>query len=132
MIFRLTDAELIAAMQSMVRTADGSLAIELPANRLEKCAAMAQPTLTFCESTRTVSCNGAKTRLSPIQFALLRRVSENGRVGYETLQDSVWGVLASDNTIRAAVAKVNSRLLDGGFPVELVAHRSRVSLELVG
>jgi hypothetical protein len=59
----------------------------------------------------------------------MRAVWTRGRASFEELQDDVWGREVSDGAIRAAVSRVNSSLLDAGLPVELLAHKGRVSIE---
>ena len=89
--------------------------------------------LKFSESSRTVHVGEKSVRLSPKQFAVLRHVHEHGPTDFEDIQDAIWrreGV--SDGAIRAVCAKVNAKLLEGGFDVELSTHRSRVSIAGIG
>lgn len=130
--FLLTDQEIIAAIQSGVRKPDGRLAIQIPASRVES-NAESRPALTFVDKSRTVNCGQISTRLSPIQYSVLRCAYADSRISFESLQDSAWQRRrASDGAIRAVVSKINSRLMEAGFPCELTAYRGYVSLVGIG
>ena len=129
MIFTMTDAEIISALQEAVRQDDGFLAVRMPVKRLLG-NEMRRPNLTFSDSIRTVHSGRLSVRLSPTQYAMLKHVHDNGRTTYESLQDAVWnGKQTSDGAIRASLSRVNARLMDGGFGIELTHHNGKVSLE---
>jgi DNA-binding response OmpR family regulator len=129
MLFLLTDGEIVSAVQGAKRNNDGLFVFRVPANRLQENAQDAPIVLHFDVHTRTVSHGKQSARLSLTQFSLLKYIYENGRVGYEALQDAVWKCAASDDAIRRAVSKINDKLMDSGFCFELLSHRSRVSIE---
>jgi len=129
MIFAMTDAEIISALQEAVRQDDGFLAVRMPVKRLLG-NEMRRPNLTFSDSIRTVHSGRLSVRLSPTQYAMLKHVHDNGRTTYESLQDAVWnGRQTSDGAIRASLSRVNAKLMDGGFGIELTHHNGKVSLE---
>lgn len=131
MDFLVTDSEAIGIFQAATRALDGRLILSLPDSGLQS-EAEKKPYLTFLTESRAVQRGKVSCRLSPIQFALLRYVYTHGRVGFEELQDRVWGETTTDGAIRAACQKINARLLDAGFAIELVSHHSRVSVEKLG
>lgn len=131
MLFPLTDAEIISTLQNAQRNNEGFLVLNLPSDRLQTSDVCELVILDFDESTKTVSQGKQSARLSPTQFYLLRYIYVNGKAGYEDLQDAVWGCATTDGAIRAAISKLNSALLLGGFGFELLAHRSRVSIERI-
>ncbi len=131
MLFLLSDQDIIAALQRAERRDDGLLALDLPASKLLENAS-SRPALTFSESAKTVHCGRLSTRLSPLQFALLRYVHEHGRVDFEDLQDAAWGKEVSDSAIRAACSSLNGKLCECGLSVEIVCYKGRVSLEEIG
>ena len=131
MRFLLSDSELVSALQSVVRHTDGRVTLDLPASKLLENAS-ARPPLMFDASSRTVHCGSLSARLSPTQFALMQYVNERGTACFETLQDEVWGEPTTDGAIRAACSKINATLCDRGFSIELSAHHSRVSIEILG
>jgi len=130
MLFILTDSEAIDLLRTAVRRTDGLLAIDIPASRLQE-AGEKMAVLTFSEESKTVHCGRLSVRLSPMQFALLRYVYERERASYEELQDAIWGGTTTDDAIRRIVSKLNTKLLEHGFPAELLSHHSRVSIERV-
>ena len=78
----------------------------------------------------TVHCGRLSARLSPTQYALLQYVYTHSKVGSEEAQDAAWGGKEiSDGAIRAACSKINARLMERGFKIELSAHHGRISLE---
>ena len=127
MLFILTDSEAIDLLRTAVRRTDGLLAIDIPASRLQE-AGEKMAVLTFSETSKTVHCGRLNVRLSPLQFALLRCVYERERVGFEELQDEVWKEKTTDGAIRAGCSKLNAKLLEANFPVELLSHHGCVSL----
>jgi len=127
--FLLSDSEVVRAIHDAHRQPDGRLVIDLPAARLLETAA-GQPVLTFSAKSRTAHCGELSARLSPIQFSLLAYVYTHPRAGFEELQDKVWQRRkVSDDAIRRAASKLNLKLLESGFPVEVFSHHSRVSIE---
>ena len=132
MIFVLTDAEIIGALQAALRQEDGYLAITMPKDRLQEHTSR-QPILSFTNEARTVHCGHSSARLSPTQYAVLKYVYENGRTGFEELQDTVWdGKQTSDGAVRANLSKINAKLMDSGFGFELIHRNGRISLEKTG
>jgi DNA-binding response OmpR family regulator len=131
MLFLLTDCEIVTIIKEAKRNDDGTLRIRMPANRLQDNEQSAPLILEFDESAHTVSLGKRSVRLSRKQFHLLRYVYMHGKAGYEELQDCVWDGLVTDNTIRATLSIINSKLLDAGLRAELIAFRSKVSIERV-
>jgi len=131
-MFLLTDQEVICALREGRRRTDGLLEIDLPAARLAE-AGPRPIVLTFATGSRVASCGSASARLSDLQFRLLEYVYTHPAAGTEELADAIWQRRkVSDGSIRAALSKINARLLVAGFPVELSAHRGRVSLVKIG
>lgn len=132
MRFLLSDQELVNAMQAMTRHVDGRVVLDLPASRLLEAAIAAPPPLRFDAPAGAVRSGSRSVRLSPVQFALLKYIYEHGCTGFEALQDAIWKTPTSDGAIRAACSKLNQKLCDSGFSIELSANRSRVSIEEIG
>ena len=131
-MFLLTDQEVVDALREGRRRSDGLLEIDLPASRLAE-AGPRPLVLTFVAGSRVVSCGAASVRLSGLQFRLLEYVYTHQTAGTEELADAVWQRRkVSDGSIRAALSKINTRLLSAGFEAELSAHRGRVSLVKIG
>jgi len=132
MIVLLTEREAqhaIEAIANGVRRSDGLVQVDLP---LGSGATLSTIALSFNEPSRTASRGRCSVRLSAIQFALLKRVSDNGRSSFEDLQDSVWNEETTDGAIRAVCSKLNAKLLECGFKCELLVHHGHVSLEEMG
>jgi len=131
MLFLLSDSDVVRLIQRAPRRPDGMLAIDIPVASLAENVAE-RPLLTFSEESRTVNQCELSARLSPTQFGLLRYVYTHGRTGFEELQDSVWrSAKVSDGSIRTACSKVNAKLAEADFRVELSAHHGRVSVEAI-
>jgi DNA-binding response OmpR family regulator len=128
MKFLLTECEVISLMQGMHRNNDGYLVLRLPPDRLQGKDRISI-VLEFDEPTKTVSQGKHSARLSPVQFFLLKYVYTYGKVGYEELQDNIWKGQATDTAIRCAVAKINNKLLEGGFSFELMTRHSKVFMD---
>jgi DNA-binding response OmpR family regulator len=131
MLFLLTESEAIDLLREAVRRPDGLLAIDVPEARLQE-AGEPRPVLTFDATARTVHCGKLSARLSPTQFELLQYVYDNERASYEELQDAIWQQNATDDAIRRVISKLNTKLMDCGFPLEILSHHSRVSIAKVG
>lgn len=132
MQFLLTERELFQAIQEAALRDDGLMEFSLPANRLLE-EASNKSVLTFSELDRTVHCGRLKASLSLTQFELLRYVYTHGKTDFEELQDAVWRKDdVSNDAIRRVISKLNTELLEGGFPVEISHSRSRASLEQIG
>lgn len=132
MIVLLTDREAqqaINAIANGVRRSDGLVQVDLP---IGSTPTTATPALSFNVLSSTVNSGRCSARLSVTQFALLKYVSDNGRVSFEDLQDVVWKKDTTDGAVRAACSKLNARLLKCGFTCELLVHHGHVSLEEMG
>lgn len=131
MLFTLTSDELVRALSAVVHHDDGRVTLDLPASRLQEVAQTpARPPLVFDEGTLAVQYGKTSCRLSPTQFIMLQHISKRGKAGFEELQDVAWGgKRASDGAIRAAVSKLNARLMDSGIQTEVIAHRGRLWIQ---
>ena len=127
--FLLTDCEIVDIVRGGIRCSDGRLAISISQEKLEE-RALPQP-FNFMDDSRTVHYGRLSIRFSPKQYALLAYVFVNGRTDFEQLQDVIWNGETSDAAIRTVIARINTRLLEARFQMELVSYHGRVSLERV-
>lgn len=130
MQFLMSDADVVQVIQDAIRRPDGLLEVTIPRHCLPENKRIARK-IVFLQDALTVSFGATSLRLAPLQFNLLKYVYTHGTVVFEELQDAVWGTPATDNTIRATLSRLNSKLLESGIPVEVTSHHSKVSLEFL-
>lgn len=128
--FLLSDSDIINAVKDSERQLDGFLSLCLPTELIQE-QATKRVNLLFNKSAKTVHYGVLSARLSPLQFALLQYIYDNGRASFEDIQDHVWMRAVSDSAIRRAVSYVNEKLLSCGFACELLSRHSKVSIESV-
>lgn len=119
----LTPGELADMLAGMLRDETGTVWLDIP----DACIQRDSPRLVLSHP-QIVRYDDRHTRLTSIQYALVRFIDSHGPADFDEVKESVWLKNVSDKRVANTCSEISATLSDAGIPVEVSSEGSMISI----